>query len=131
MTFGQKISGPLASLLALQGKKKKIQTPQNILVQMNRTASLANLPYFSDSKMQTSSHCNTAKTWTSHSQRHPSVTIGSPLLPFLTVRKLAVPPKIEQRLRRNEMYRVYDQTHHPSLKMLLLMASNTCHGHVL
>lgn len=29
MTFGQKISGPLASLLALRGKKKNPNTPKH------------------------------------------------------------------------------------------------------
>lgn len=30
----------------------------------------------------------------------------------------------EQQLRLNEMYHVYNQTHHPILKMLLLMTIN-------
>ena len=58
MRLGQKLSGPLASLLALQKKA--------ILVQINQTKSTRSLPYFIDSKTQISSHLNISEIWMSY-----------------------------------------------------------------
>lgn len=59
MTLGEKNSGPL--LPSWPYRKTAI------LVQMNETGSMTNLPHFGDSKTQISSHCNTSETRMSYS----------------------------------------------------------------
>lgn len=57
--LGQRVSGPVASLWALQ--------KEAILVEGNGTASTRNLPHLTDSKAHISSHCIISEIWMSYS----------------------------------------------------------------
>lgn len=90
---------------------------------MNQTESTTNLPYFIDSKIQTSSLCNISEIWTCLTiDCILQFIISSTFFIFLMVHEIMVHLMMEWHLIFNEMYHVYNQTHHPILKILLLMA---------